>query len=76
VVGCCVVDGLAHHGRDQFRQRQLGLPPCSHPPAVAEHGDAVGDLEHCFEMMRDVEDVQSTGAEGLEEPEELVGFGS
>ena len=70
------VDDLAHHGGDQFRQRQLGRLPCSHSPAVAEHGDPVGDLEHFLEMMGDVEDGQSTGAEGLEDPEELVGFGS
>ena len=38
-------------------------------PAVAQHGDPVGDLEDFLEMMGDVEDGQSPSAEGSEDPE-------
>src|SRR5207245_7253077 len=48
-----------YHFRDQLLVSDRGQRTCHHTLAVAEHGEAVGDLAHLFEKMTDVDDADA-----------------
>ena len=62
------------HGRDDgvFVQRRHGLG--QHVPAVAQHGDAVGQLHHLVDAVRDVDDRDAVGGELADDREQPPAF--
>ena len=44
----------------------------AHVAAVAQHGDPVGQVQHLFHAMRDVDDGDALGAELADDLEELL----
>ncbi|WP_437949200.1 hypothetical protein WME98_53010 [Sorangium sp. So ce296] len=55
--------------------RRLGPREVADVPAVAQHGDAVGEAQHVVHAVGDVEDADPLGAELLDDREELPRLG-
>ncbi len=64
----------AHHHRDDLVVRRLGTHDVAHVAPVAHHGDAIGELEHLFHPVRDVDDADSVGPKLANDAEKMLRF--
>ena len=62
----------AHHGGDQRRAVELRARVLTDELAVAQHGDAVADLVHLVEEMRDEQDRHALVAQPADEREQRL----
>ena len=49
-------DFAADHQVRHLPRRDFIAIDCLHQPAVAQHGDSIGEVEHFVHLVRDVED--------------------
>ena len=61
----------AHHVRDRPLRRHVGARPGRNQPAVAEHRDPVGDLEHLLHPVADEDDRDTAVTQVPDDLEEL-----
>ena len=74
--GLELVERLADDQRNQFLRGGVGDQPFADQRPVAQHGDAIGDLEHFVETMRDIDHADAARLQrpqGVEQPVHLVG---
>ena len=67
---------MADHVAHQLGARHAGGGRAEHAPAVAQHGDAIGDLEDLVEPMRDEQHEQAAPlqlGDGVEQAQALLG---
>ena len=64
----------AHHGEDEPVDLRLGHFARMHPLTVAQHGDAIGNLEDLVKPVRDVDDSQSLLLQASDDAEEHLDF--
>ncbi len=61
-----------HHRGDHVRDGQLGAVPGPDQAPIAHDGDAIGDLEHLLQPVRDVEHGQAVGAQVPQDREQAL----
>jgi hypothetical protein len=62
----------AHHQLGQHALRRPAALDGRHLAPAAEHGDAVGDLEHLVELVRDDDDRRAARLQRLEDLEQVA----
>ncbi len=75
-----VADGMgdrcARDRGDDIRRIEIGdVLACERDLAVAQYGDAIGDLEHFLQAMRDVDDMQPLAAKFAQTVEDDLRLG-
>ena len=65
----------AHHLLDDPGHVDVGGLGVGHDAAVAQHGDAVADLEQLVELVRDVDDGDASRLEVVDDVEEALDLG-
>ena len=74
--GLELVERLADDQGNQLLRGGVGHPPFADQRSVAQNGDAIGDLEHLVEPMRDIDHADAARLErpqGVEQAVHLVG---
>ena len=67
-------DVAADHGAHQLLARHLRGSGGDHQLAVAQHGDAVGDLQRFLKRVGDIDDGDAAGAQVAHQIEEMDDF--
>ena len=65
---------FARHQPHQLIERAIRRRDGEHPLAIAQHRDAIRDLEDFFQPMRDIEDADALLLDAGDQPEQRVGF--
>jgi hypothetical protein len=68
-------DDLRRHAGKQQLGRGVGTIESLHDPAVAEHGDAVGETEHLVHPVRDEQDQAAFARQPLDQREHRLAVG-
>src|SRR6185312_15594556 len=69
-----LLDRAVDHHRDQFGIVGFGDIPGPDQSAVAQHRDAIGQLEHLLHAVADVDDGHAFGPQPADQREKLIGF--